>query len=196
MVTDIRHLVNLFKDSTNYDDILFLTQLTLGFDQLLQLAELCISDDKRLWDCRKLMMHFDVKCLSHSIALLLPGHKADKFFRGSQLLVLNSHSNISPYPWILKYLALRDAQYPWHPELWLWHNGTSPNRSWFTARLHHHFGNNISGHLMRAGGATALAAAGVPDDRIQILGCWSSDAYQLYIHQHSVVLLFQLSSNH
>ena len=47
---------------------------------------------------------------------------------------------------------------------------------------------------MRAGGATALAAAGVPDDRIRILGRWSSDSYQVYIRKHPLLLLSHLAS--
>lgn len=80
MVPDICNLIQLFGNSSDYDDLLFVTQHALGFDQLLCLAELCILDDKQLWDCRKLMMQFEVKCSPHSIDLLLPGHKADKFF--------------------------------------------------------------------------------------------------------------------
>ena len=40
---------------------------------------------------------------------------------------------------------------------------------------------SYSGHSFRAGGATALAKAGVPDHRIKLIGRWLSDAYQLYI---------------
>ena len=40
---------------------------------------------------------------------------------------------------------------------------------------------SYSGHSFRAGGATALANAGVPGHRIKLLRRWLSDAYQLYI---------------
>lgn len=193
MVPDICHLLSLYQDSNDYDNFLFLTQLTLGFNQLLRLAKLCMPDNQQLWDCRKLMMWFEVKTSSQSIHLLLPGHKADKFFQGSKLLVLNNGKDISPYPLLMKYLACQDFLFPYCPELWLRHDGSSPTRSWFTAHLRRHFGNNISGHSMCAGGATILAAARVPNNHIHILGRWSSDVYQLYIQQHSIILLSQLA---
>ena len=35
--------------------------------------------------------------------------------------------------------------------------------------------------MLRIGGASAAASAGVPDSTIQILGRWSSDAYRRYL---------------
>lgn len=192
MTTDIQLMIDTYGTSVDYDDVLFLAQITLGFNQLLRLAELCMSDNSRLRDCRKLMMRFDLKQTTTHLELLLPGHKADKFFEGSRLIVLNDNDALSPHPWISKYLVLRDKIHPWCPELWLREDGSYPSRSWFSTRLRKHFGPNISGHSMRAGGATALAAAGVPDDRIRAMGRWSSDAYQVYIRQHSIILISQL----
>ena len=40
---------------------------------------------------------------------------------------------------------------------------------------------NINTHSFRIGGASAAAAAGIPDSTIQILGRWSSEAYKLYL---------------
>lgn len=50
------------------------------------------------------------------------------------------------------------------------------------------FPADISGHSMRAGGATSLAVAGVPPAMIQAIGRWSSDAWLAYIRKHPVVL--------
>lgn len=178
MTTDICNLINIYNTSTDYDNCLFLVQISLGFNQLLQLAELCISDNAKLHNTRKMMMRFDVTHAVGHLQLKLPGHKADKFFEGSKLIVLDNNNDICPHPWILKYLHMRDAKHPWHPELWLQDDGSYPSRSWFTSRLRRHFSLNISGHSMHAGGATALTAAGIPDDQICVMGRWSSDAYQ------------------
>lgn len=166
----------------------FSSRKSSRFNQLLWLAELCISDDSRLYDVHKSMKRFDVTVSTTSIQLRLPGHKADKFFAGSTLLVLNLARPVCLYSFLLRYLARRNSLFPWHPDLWVRHDGSPPSRSWFTARLRRHFSPDISGHSMRAGGATALAAAGVPDDRIRLLGRWSSEAYQAYICAHPSLL--------
>ena len=49
-------------------------------------------------------------------------------------------------------------------------------------------GNDVAGHSLLSGGATALALDGIPDDHIQVRGCWSSDAYHSYIRKHPVML--------
>ncbi|KAG1865034.1 hypothetical protein DFJ58DRAFT_772079 [Suillus subalutaceus] len=48
-----------------------------------------------------------------------------------------------------------------------------------------HCGAVMSGHSMRAGGATALAIARMTPNIIQAAGRWSSDEFQKYIRQHA-----------
>ena len=57
--------------------------------------------------------------------------------------------------------------------------------------IHDH---DIAGHSLRAGGATFFAAAGWPDDRIQALGRWSSEAFRIYIRKHPVLMQVLLHS--
>jgi len=65
-------------------------------------------------------------------------------------------------------------------------------RSWFIRRLRHHFSSDVGGHSLRSGGATALAEAGVPPHIIQAIGRWASDAFQIYIRKHPVLLAAML----
>lgn len=192
MPTDLNRLISFYRASSSFDDLLFLTLVLVGFNQLLCLSELCVPDDVRLFDIRRIMKRHQVSISLHTIRLLLPGHKADRFFTGSTLLICNSNISISPFPFLLRYIKKRDTLFPWLPSLWIRSNGSLPTRSWFLRQLHHHFPPSISGHSMRAGGATALAAQGVPDDRIRILGRWSSDAYQLYLRQHVHIVTARL----
>jgi hypothetical protein len=62
-----------------------------------------------------------------------------------------------------------------------------------------HFSKDFGGQLMCAGGATALTEAGIPPDLIQAIGCWSSDAFKIYIRCHPMLLaalLFSTTCHH
>ena len=47
---------------------------------------------------------------------------------------------------------------------------------------------NFSSHSFRIGAATVVARNGVPDHLIQVLGRWSSNAYQLYLRKPAEAL--------
>ena len=83
---------------------------------------------------------------------------------------------------------MRDCHFPLWAELWLKEDSTIPTHAWFLHRLQQHFHDNVGGHSLHAGGAMALAEAGIPAYMIQAIGCWSSDAFQIYIRRHPVLL--------
>jgi hypothetical protein len=72
--------------------------------------------------------------------------------------------------------------------LWLTSNGTVPTRSFFIRRLRSLFDASISGHSMRAGGATSLAESGVAPNVIQAIGRWQSDSWQIYVRKNPVLI--------
>lgn len=185
---DILKVVSFYTSSTDHDNLLFVAQLLTGFTCLLRLAELCTPDRKDLQDSRKHMQRLDVTQHPDTFELLLPAHKSDRFFEGSKLLLPQLQSPTDPFTHFSTYLCSRDARFICCPDLWLKADGTVPTKSWFAGRLREHFNSDISGHSMRAGGATSLALAGVPDDRIRQLGRWSSDAYEAYIRKHPYIL--------
>ena len=55
-------------------------------------------------------------------------------------------------------------------------------------RLLHFFANDIAGQSMRAGGTTLLAELGTPAYLIQAIGRWKSEAFQVYIRKHPVLI--------
>jgi len=61
-------------------------------------------------------------------------------------------------------------------------------------RIRVHFPPEYADHSLRSGGATALAIAGVPADRIQAIGRWSSNTFQIYIRKNPVLLQALLGS--
>lgn len=177
-----------------HDDLLFVAQLFTGFHGLLRLGELVWPDKKSLQDYRKISMRPSVKMLPQSYSFLLPSHKADRLFEGNTIMIHATSVGDNPLVPFISYLASRDRLFPANPELWLRADGTIPLRRWFLQRFHFFFPKTMAGQSMRAGGATALAQAGVPPHIIQSIGRWASEAFHIYIRQHPVLLAAVLCS--
>ena len=168
-----------YLPSPSYDNALFLALLLTGFHGLMRLGELTWPDNKNLQDYRKVTMRSSVQTNSTSFEFLLPGHKADRFFEGSRIIIQSTKSADDARGPFTKYLSCRDRLFPLRPELYLRENGTIPTRAWFIHRLRQHFPAEVGGQSLRAGGATALAEAGIPSQMIQAIGRWSSEAFQI-----------------
>jgi hypothetical protein len=149
-------------------------------------------DNKNLCDYRKVVMRSSVQIHPNSFQFTLPGHKADRLFEGSRVLIQSTRLSDDAWGPFTRYLAARDQLFPLRAELWLKQDGSIPTRAWFLHRFRRHFSGNVGGHSLRAGGATALAEAGIPPHMIQAIGRWSSEAFQIYIRQHPVVLAAHL----
>ena len=54
--------------------------------------------------------------------------------------------------------------------------------------IQQNFPSDVAGHWLWTGGAMALAQAGIPPNIIQAMGHWVSNTFQVYIHQHLVLL--------
>ena len=186
--TELATIVKSYNHSTSYDVALFLTILLTGFHGLMRLGELTWPDNKKLRDYRKIVMRSSVCVNPKSFQFTLAGHKADRLFEGSLILIQSTDVDDDAWAPFTKYLSLRDQHFPYRAELFLRENGTIPTRAWFLRILHQHLSGNIGGQSLRAGGATALAEAGIPPHLIQAIGRWSSEAFQIYIRRHPVLL--------
>lgn len=186
---ELAALAPTYSNSHSHDDLLFFTILLVGFFGLMRLGELVIPDRTELQDPRKIPLRHSVEILPNAFSFFLPGHKADRFFEGNRIIIQETSGDDDPVAPFKKYLASRDSLFPFHPHLWLRADGSVPTRNWFLCRLKVHFNDpNVSGHSLRAGGATALAEAGIPSHIIQAIGWWSSATFQIYIRQHPVIL--------
>lgn len=192
--TELGDVCDLYATSSDYDDLLFVAQLLTGFHGLLRLGELVWPDKKSLQDYRKVILRNSVQFTVASYSFFLPGHKGDRYYEGNRVLILQTQTRDDPYASFKKYLARRDAIWRFTPELWLRADGTIPTRRWFLNHLHRHFDENVAGHSLRSGGATALAQAGVPMHVIQAIGRWASDAFQVYIRTHPLLLAMSLQN--
>ncbi|KAF9511426.1 hypothetical protein BS47DRAFT_1172710 [Hydnum rufescens UP504] len=57
-------------------------------------------------------------------------------------------------------------------------------------------GSFPAGHSLHSGSVTAYALADLLDDRIEALGCWSSDASKISIHKQPLPLHALIRSAH
>jgi hypothetical protein len=78
---------DVYRPTPLHDDLLFTTQISTGTDCLMQLAELTWPDTLSLHDYYKVSMHHSVEFLLGGLSFWLPGHKADKFFKGNHLII-------------------------------------------------------------------------------------------------------------
>lgn len=176
---------------TSHDNRLFRILVLSAFLGLHRLGELVWPDDTDLQSWRKVIRRASVSHSTTSYAYTLPGHKADRIFAGSQVLIHDEHAppGLAPAAEFRRYLDGRDTLFPLHPALWLTSSGNIPTKSWFLSRLRACLPDEtISGHSFRAGGATYFASIGWPDDHIQALGRWSSEAFRIYIRKTPAVL--------
>ena len=57
---DLTLVVHHYSSSQSHDDLLFISQLLTGFFALMQLGELTVSDNKTLFDHRKITLQTSV----------------------------------------------------------------------------------------------------------------------------------------
>lgn len=173
-----------------YDDVLFVAMLCTGFYGLLRLGEMTMPDNPSLRNPRKYSRRSSVEWIPQGFAFWLPTHKTDTTFEGSRIVIPHKDDvSVNAIPTFRRYLALRDAQFPFHPFLWTRENGSVPSRSWFIRRLRRIIPDRgFAGQSIRSGGATALAEDGVSPHLIQASGRWSSDTFQIYIRKNPTIL--------
>ena len=159
------------------------------------LGELVWPDKKVLQDFQKVTKCDSVELLPEDFTFFLPGYKANKFFESNRVLLQQNSAGDDPNGPFQKYLQSCNKLFPFHPQLWLHADSTVPTHDWFICCLQQHFPSNVGGHSLRAGGATALAQAGIPAHIIQAIGHWASDTFQIYICHHPVLLTALLFSS-
>ena len=106
--------------------------------------------------------------------------KTDPFREGMLVRLPATGHQLCPVTAMVRFLAVRGQQ---HGPLFVFHNGKYLTRAHMSALLTACFPGviTISTHSFRRGGASALAASGVSQYAIQIMGRWRSDAFMQYI---------------
>jgi hypothetical protein len=188
-IDDLYRVVQHYANSNSHDDLLFVSQLLTGFFALMRLGELTVSNDKSIFDYRKITSRTSTSLSNSDYCFFLPGHKADKFFEGNTIIVQRHQiSVVDPLMHFQRYLHSRDSLFPFSSNLWLRADGSCPSRSFFIRRMRLFFATDVAGQSMRSGGATSLAENGVAPNIIQAIGRWASSAFQIYIRKNPVLL--------
>ena len=196
--SDLKLVYDILRNSQLHDDRLFLAMLYTGFFALMRLGELSFPNDIELRNWRKVTNRSTVIITDDQYEFLLPGNKSDPFFEGNHIIVKKQQfGDLNPLAIFQSYITSRDSLFPLSSPLWLTSKGAVPTRYFFMSRMHHYFDKDVGGHSMRAGGATSLAENGVPTSLIQMISCWSSDAFLIYIRKSPVLIQALLyATNH
>lgn len=187
---DIEHVLTSTAGGHCHDDALFTALLVTGFETLQRLGELTWPDARHHQSYRHVPMRHTLTITPHTATYLLPHQKNHALATGNHVILHRRDSSpLDPLHVFHRYIVARDNIFPHRPELWLTQSGGIPTRRWFLTRLHAFFPTrSISGHSLRAGGATALAASGMAPDLIRAAGRWSSDEFNKYIRVHPFLL--------
>ena len=94
----------------------------------------------------------------------------------------------NPHPIMAQYIKSQDILFPFHSQLWLKSNGSTPLSSWFIKCLCHYFSAHITWKSLQVGSATAIAEAGTEPQLIKGAGRWSSSTFKHYIGKDLVIL--------
>ena len=125
------------------------------------------------------------------IRLTLPSSKTDPFRKGVSILVARvlseGESDSTCAVLTLQCLFLQNPQPSSNSPLFTDGTGSPLSRNSFLSLLKNRLAAiglnqaHCSGHSFCRGAATSAATVGYSDYEIQLLGCWCSDAYKLYI---------------
>jgi len=180
-LTDISLVTTHFADSSDHDNLLFVTLLLTAFFVLHRLGELMFPDDTTIRDWRKVIRRSSVSLHPDRYGFTLPAHKADRQFEGSCVIVWGEQFGFPTLNHFTSYLRSPDAKFPLASPLWLTSAGLIPTCSFFISRLRSFFPPHIAGQSLRAGGATMLAEKGTAPYLIQAAGRWSLEAFRIYV---------------
>ena len=188
-MSDLSKVILDLANSMEHDNLLFQTLLLTGFFALMRLGELTFSNDVNLHNWRRVTKCSTVKISNDQYEFHLPSHKADPFFEGNHILIKSrQYCDINPLTTFTIYLDSHNQKFPLLSPLWLTLSGSIPTCHFFIVRLQCYFKHDIAGQSMRAGGATSLAENSISSSLIQLIGCWSSDAFFIYIRKSPVLI--------
>ena len=163
------------------DRQLWWSAITLAFFGLLRCSEYT-TPTTRSFLVHSCLMFSDISFCpkNHYVIIHLKSSKTDPFRKGVNLFIGATNNFLCPVIALRTFVNSRGST---QGPLYTFSDGTFLTRGRITDLLKRCFSNTcgLSTHSFRIGGATALAAAGVSDSTIQIMGRWSSDCFKRYL---------------
>ena len=163
------------------DSRMLVAAVTLAFFGLLRVSEYTCPT-VRCFDRNTNLLVGDISLdpSGRLVRVKIKASKTDPFRQGGEVRVGATGTDICPVRAVREYVESRQRSLG---PAFVFENGRFLTRSYLSALLHRCLGQQVSinTHSFRIGGASAMAAAGIPAYLIQILGRWKSDAFLAYI---------------
>ncbi|KIJ92811.1 hypothetical protein K443DRAFT_135182 [Laccaria amethystina LaAM-08-1] len=179
-LSHLEAFVHVANTTRAYDDLLFATLLSCCFYGCHRLGELVWKNDKDQWDWRKVAKRASLSFPYNHMQYRLPYHKGDPFYHGTDVLFTH-HNSANPITLMHDYITHHDRLHGARPALFIRANRSVPTRSWFDQKFFTLLDRDFGGHSPHVGAATYYASLGISASVIQALGCWSSQAWKIYI---------------
>ena len=163
-----------------YDARMLWAALTSALFGLLRASEFTSPSHSTTSPSTLLASHLSFSPNFSKATLFLPCSKTDQFGAGVSIPLFPLPSHLCPVSALAHFIALRRQV---DGPLFLFADGTYLTRRHIVDTLRATFPAQpgLNTHSFRAGGASALASAGLPDYVIQIVGRWSSDSFLRYM---------------
>ena len=178
----LAHLLNLIKVNIHnaHDQAMFAAATLLAFFGMLRISEYTTPSPR----CFDPHAHLSINDISFNfrrrmLSVRIKASKTDPFRQGMTLRIAFNFSPLCPGLAMLRYFRSRTGT---DGPLFIFCSGDFLTRAHLSDLLRYAFPTQqVTTHSFRRGGASALAAWGVPQYTIQILGRWRSDAYIRYL---------------
>ena len=179
------HIINLRLPLLNYTDLQRLalrTAASVAFFGLLRCSEYTCASSTQFDPLVDLMVRNVTIAKNMSImSLRIKASKTDPFRVGCVVRIGRVDNDLCAVRLMHRYISIHP--YPDGP-LFVMNNTHFMTRNDVVEFIRRCFPSalDLNTHSFRIGGASAAASAGVANSTIQVLGRWSSDAYQRYLH--------------
>ena len=177
----------IFSRFSAPDSLMLWSAVTAAFFGLLRASEFTSPSVSSVLPATLLYRHVSFSWSPDVVSLFLPQSKTDQFANGAVVRLFRLDPPICPFTAAFAFHSVHPAR---SGPFFQFRDGRFLTRRDVVSLLSRSFPSlsALNTHSFRIGGASALAAAGVSDGDIRILGRWSSDSFFRYIRLRTSTL--------